>query len=84
MLLKDGATIDPDELEEELIEMVRERIGAVAYFRRAIVVDRLPKTRSGKILRRIIRQIADGEAWSPPSTIDDPAILDEISERLKR
>ncbi len=84
VLLKDGATIDPDELEEELIEMVRERIGAVAYFRRAIVVDRLPKTRSGKILRRIIRQIADGEAWSPPSTIDDPAILDEISERLKR
>ena len=84
VLLKDGATIDPEELEEELVEMVRERIGAIACFRRAIVVERLPKTRSGKILRRVIRQIADGESWSTPSTIDDPAILHEIDQQLRR
>ena len=83
VLLKDGATIDPDELEEELVEMVRERIGAIACFRRAMVVERLPKTRSGKILRRVIRQIADGEEWSVPSTIDDPAILDEIDQQFR-
>lgn len=82
VLIKDGATIDQDELEEELVEMVRDKIGAIACFRRAIVVDRLPKTRSGKILRRIIRQIADGEEYSVPSTIDDPAILEEISEKF--
>ena len=64
--------------------MVREKIGAIACFRRAIVVDRLPKTRSGKILRRIIRQIADGEEYTVPSTIDDPAILEEISEKFGR
>lgn len=83
VLLKDGATIDQDELEEELVEMVRDKIGAIACFRRAMVVDRLPKTRSGKILRRVIRQIADGEEYAVPSTIDDPAILDEISERFR-
>lgn len=83
VLIKDGATIDPDELEEELVEMVREKIGAIACFRRAIVVERLPKTRSGKILRRVIRQIADQEEYSVPSTIDDPAILEEISEALR-
>lgn len=83
VLIKDGATIDHDELEEELVEMVREKIGAIACFRKALVVDRLPKTRSGKILRRVIRQIADGEEYSVPSTIDDPAILEEISEQFK-
>ncbi len=83
VLVKDGATIDHDELEEELVEMVREKIGAVACFRRAMVVERLPKTRSGKILRRIIRQIADGEQYAVPSTIDDPAILEEISDRFR-
>ncbi|MFC4259670.1 propionyl-CoA synthetase [Marinobacter lacisalsi] len=84
VLLKDGATIDPEELEEELVEMVRDKIGAIACFRRAIVVERLPKTRSGKILRRVIRQIADGEPWSAPSTIDDPAILQEIDQQIRR
>lgn len=84
VLIKDGATIDHDELEDELIEMVREKIGAIACFRRALVVDRLPKTRSGKILRRVIRQIADGEEYAVPSTIDDPAILEEISQQFKR
>ncbi|MBC7192112.1 propionyl-CoA synthetase [Marinobacter sp.] len=84
VLVKDSATIDHDELEDELVEMVRERIGAIASLRRAMVVDRLPKTRSGKILRRIIRQIADGESYNVPGTIDDPAILDEISEQFGR
>jgi propionyl-CoA synthetase len=83
VMIKDGATIDHDELEEELVEMVRDRIGAVACFRRALVVERLPKTRSGKILRRIIRQIADGEEYKVPSTIDDPAILEELSAQLR-
>ncbi len=84
VLVKDGATIDHDELEDELVEMVRDKIGAIACFRRAMVVDRLPKTRSGKILRRVIRQIADGEDYTVPSTIDDPAILEEISQRFQR
>lgn len=84
VLLKDGATIDPEELEEELVEMVRERIGAIACFRRAVLVERLPKTRSGKILRRVIRQIADGDEWIAPSTIDDPAILTEIDQKMRR
>lgn len=83
VLVKDGATIDHDELEEELVDMVRDKIGAIACFRRAMVVERLPKTRSGKILRRIIRQIADGEPYTIPSTIDDPAILEEISEHFR-
>jgi len=74
VLIKDGATIDHDELEEELVEMVREKIGAIACFRKALVVERLPKTRSGKILRRVIRQIADGEDYAVPSTIEsEPA-----------
>jgi propionyl-CoA synthetase len=56
----------------------------VAFFRNALIVKRLPKTRSGKILRKTVRQIADGEAYTIPSTIDDPAILTEIAEALKR
>lgn len=82
VLVKDGATIAHEELEDELVEMVRDRIGAIACFKQAMVVDRLPKTRSGKILRRVIRQIADGEEYSVPSTIDDPAILEEISHQF--
>ncbi|CSB11945.1 prpE protein [Vibrio cholerae] len=57
---------------------MRNQIGAVACFKHAIVVERLPKTRSGKILRRIIRQIADGESYTIPSTIDDPMSLNEL------
>jgi propionyl-CoA synthetase len=62
--------------------MVRDRIGPVAAFKSAIVVERLPKTRSGKILRATMRSIADGEEWKMPATIDDPAILDEIASAL--
>ncbi|MEH6551354.1 MAG: propionyl-CoA synthetase [Pseudomonadales bacterium] len=82
VVLKMGQTIDDLQLEKELIAMVREQIGAVASFRNAMVVERLPKTRSGKILRKTMRQLADGEEFSVPSTIDDPAILDEIGTAL--
>ena len=64
--------------------MVREQIGPVAAFKTAAVVDRLPKTRSGKILRGTIQKIADNEPWKMPATIDDPAILDEIKSRAGR
>ena len=64
------------------MDLVRRRIGPVAAFKTATVVDRLPKTRSGKILRGTMRKIADGETWTTPATIDDPAILDEIGAQL--
>ena len=82
MLLKDGVNADPAELQSELVQMVRRRVGAFANFKRALVVPRLPKTRSGKILRQVIRKIADGQPYEPPSTIDDPSILDEIEAAL--
>ena len=63
--------------------MVRERIGPVAAFKSAVVVPRLPKTRSGKILRGTIKKIADGETWTMPATIEDPKVLDEIGDALK-
>ncbi|HFQ4913860.1 TPA: propionyl-CoA synthetase [Vibrio vulnificus] len=84
VVLKDGVKIDPTELEQELVGKVRNEIGAVACFKQALVVERLPKTRSGKILRRTIRQIADGEQYAVPSTIDDPTSLNEIEKVLSR
>ncbi len=81
-ILKDGHQRDEKEVEAELIKHIRNQIGAVAYFKNAIKVNRLPKTRSGKILRKTIRQIADGEEYVVPSTIDDPSILDEIAEAI--
>ncbi|MBN0988665.1 propionyl-CoA synthetase [Amphritea pacifica] len=84
VLLKNGVEIDAEQLESELVAMVRKEIGAVACFRRAIVVQRLPKTRSGKILRKLLRQIADGQDYTVPSTIDDPASLPEIQEIMGR
>ncbi len=83
VVLKDGHQVEEELIEEELVSLIREKIGAVAYFRNAAVVKRLPKTRSGKILRKTIRQIADGEPYTLPSTIDDPRILDEIRETLE-
>ena len=68
---------------ELLAQRMREEIGAVAALKHILVVQRLPKTRSGKILRATIRKIADGEPWKMPATIDDPVILDEITEVLK-
>ncbi|WP_336216709.1 propionyl-CoA synthetase [Nonomuraea sp. LPB2021202275-12-8] len=83
VVLKAGADRDPAEVERELAAMVRDRIGPVAAFRRAVVVDRLPKTRSGKILRGTMRDIAAGAAYRVPSTIEDPAALAEIAEAVK-
>lgn len=78
VVLKDNVQIEEQVLEAELVQKVREELGAVAYFRKNLVVKRLPKTRSGKILRKTLRKIADSEAFTIPSTIDDPSILDEI------
>ncbi len=83
VVLKAGAKREPSELEAELVALVRANIGAVTSFRRALVVPRLPKTRSGKILRATMRSIADGNAYTVPSTIDDPAILTEIKDVLR-
>jgi propionyl-CoA synthetase len=71
------------EITKECIKMVRDTIGPVAAFKLALVVDRLPKTRSGKILRATMVKIADSEAFKMPATIDDPAILDEIKQALQ-
>ncbi|PMH44576.1 propionyl-CoA synthetase [Vibrio sp. 10N.286.49.B3] len=84
VVLKDGVSFDEHALALELVGKVRQEIGAVACFKDALVVERLPKTRSGKILRRVIRQIADGEQYAVPSTIDDPASLGEIEKALHR
>lgn len=83
VVIKDGIDLPNDVLEKEMIKLVREKIGPVAAFKTVMVVDRLPKTRSGKILRGTMRQIADGDSFKTPATIDDPAILDEIAEALK-
>ncbi len=83
VVLKDGASLGKDDLAAELKQMVRAKIGAVGCYDQSLIVQRLPKTRSGKILRRTMRQIADGESYNVPSTIDDPAILDEISRVMK-
>jgi len=77
-----GVERDGSEIVPELIQMVRNEIGPVAAFKTAAVVKRLPKTRSGKILRGTIKKIAEGTEYRMPATIDDPAILDEITEDL--
>jgi propionyl-CoA synthetase len=82
LVLKAGVERPPDEIVGETVQLVRDRIGPVASFKTAAVVDRLPKTRSGKILRGTMRRIADGEPYTTPATIDDPAILDEIGDAL--
>ena len=83
LCLNKGCTRDHAEIVRECVALVRERIGPVADFKRAVVIDRLPKTRSGKILRGTMVKIADGTEWKMPATIDDPAILDEITEALR-
>ncbi|MDB5405934.1 MAG: propionyl-CoA synthetase [Rhodospirillales bacterium] len=83
LVLKVGADRPAATIVEEVVRMVRDRIGPVASFRTAVVVQRLPKTRSGKILRGTMRAIADGRGYRMPATIDDPAILDEIAAALK-
>ncbi|MGA7270649.1 MAG: propionyl-CoA synthetase [Acidimicrobiia bacterium] len=82
LVLKVGAEAEPDTVVEDVIAAVRDRIGPVASFKSAVVVDRLPKTRSGKILRGTMKRIADDDTWNMPATVDDPAIFDEISSAL--
>lgn len=84
VVLKAGVECDEEELKVELVQMVRSRIGAIACYRETAVVSRLPKTRSGKILRGTMRSIATGKEYRMPSTIDDPTTLDEITEDLKK
>jgi len=81
--LNAGANRDSAEVVAECVKLVREKIGPVAAFKLACVVERLPKTRSGKVLRGTMASIADGLAWKMPATIDDPAILDEITLALR-
>jgi propionyl-CoA synthetase len=83
VVLKSGVERSTEELATELVQRVREQIGPVAAFKHIAIVKRLPKTRSGKILRGTMVKIADGQAWKMPATIDDPAILDEISSSLQ-
>ncbi len=78
VVLKDGVNIETEELIQELIQNVRHELGAVASFKKVLIAKRLPKTRSGKILRKTMRAIADGKAFKAPSTIEDPIVLEEI------
>ena len=83
VVLKAGVTKSVEDVQKECIKMIRDRIGPVAAFKTAIVIKRLPKTRSGKVLRGTMRKIADKEEYKMPATIDDPAILTEITDSLK-
>ncbi len=83
MILNKGCNRPHEDIVSEVVKMVRDRIGPVAAFKLAVVVDRLPKTRSGKILRGIMVKIADGAEYKMPATIDDPAILDEMRDALR-
>jgi acyl-coenzyme A synthetase/AMP-(fatty) acid ligase len=82
VVLKAGETIAEDTLQAELVAKVRDQIGAVASFHRAVIAKRLPKTRSGKILRKIMRFIADNKPFTPPSTIEDMGVLDELRDLM--
>jgi propionyl-CoA synthetase len=83
VVLKAGVNRPPEEIEKEVVQLVRDKIGPVAAFKMAFVVPRLPKTRSGKILRGTMKKIADHEPWSTPATIEDPKALDEIKQALE-
>jgi propionyl-CoA synthetase len=84
VVLKAGVTTDPATIQKELIAKVRDEIGPVAAFKLVAVVSRLPKTRSGKILRGTMKKIADNNEFKVPATIDDPMILEEIAEALNQ
>ncbi len=82
VVLKSGVSAAPETVEKEIVTLVRDRIGPVAAFKLAIAVRRLPKTRSGKILRGTMKKIADGQAWTMPATVEDPAVFEEIASAL--
>jgi len=84
VVLKTGVERKPEAIAEQLVLMVREQIGAFAYFKKVIIVERLPKTRSGKIIRSAMKKIADGEEYQIPPTIDDPSVLSEIEDYIIR
>ncbi|MCI5120623.1 MAG: propionyl-CoA synthetase, partial [Candidatus Electrothrix sp. AUS4] len=84
VVLKAGVECEEERLKEELVQMIRIRIGAIACYRETIVIGRLPKTRSGKILRGTMRSIAAGRQYRMPSTIDDPSCLDEIAAAFEK
>ncbi|OGO21358.1 MAG: propionyl-CoA synthetase, partial [Chloroflexi bacterium RBG_16_50_9] len=84
VVLKDGVKLQNGAVQEQLVSMVKEQIGAFANFKRAIVIEQLPKTRSGKILRGILRKIARGEQYEVPSTIDDPNLLNQIESLMAK
>jgi len=83
VVLKAGVDRDEDVIKSELVSLIREKVGPVASFKKVVVVDRLPKTRSGKVLRGVMRNIADSKPYKTPATIDDPKILSEIQGALK-
>ncbi len=83
VVLKSGVARSPGDIEREIVALVRDKIGPVAAFKLAITVPRLPKTRSGKILRGTMKKIADGDSWTMPATIEDPKVLEEIGAELK-
>jgi propionyl-CoA synthetase len=83
LVLKSGALKEVEEIVAECVKLVRDQIGPVASFKQAVIVDRLPKTRSGKILRGTMQKIADNEEYRMPATIEDPLILDEIDKALQ-
>ena len=82
IVLNSGVDRPEAEIEAEVIKLVRDTIGPVAAFKQVLVVKRLPKTRSGKVLRASMRQIADGDVLRVPATIDDPAVIEEITSAL--
>jgi propionyl-CoA synthetase len=82
VILKNAVDITQEQLQDELIQLVRSKIGAIACLKTLHIVPRLPKTRSGKILRRIIRQLVQGNEVSVPSTIDDPTSIDALKQTL--
>ena len=84
VVTKSGTEIEQYQMEQEIIKLVRQQIGAVASLQNVVIVDRLPKTRSGKILRKLMRSITDGEKFQIPSTIDDESIIEEIVITLKK
>jgi propionyl-CoA synthetase len=84
LVLKAGAERSPEEVVADVVQMVRDQVGPVAVFKKAVVVDRLPKTRSGKVLRATMRKIADSEDYKVPATIEDPQVLNEVESALQK
>jgi propionyl-CoA synthetase len=83
LVLKAGVDRPAEQIAGEVVQMVRDKIGPVAFFKQALIVPRLPKTRSGKILRGTMQKIADNQPWTMPATIEDPAALEEVTGSLK-